>query len=431
MSRRDDDSPERVPGTITSDVASPDETGTLRPLFVLLLVALLLRIVAAWSVEQHVQSAGRRFFVEGDANGYWDLGHAIAEGRDYSIYSPPRRVLRTPGFPLLLAGSIRLFGDHVLPARLILAVVGTACCWLTWLLGTQLFNHRTGLWAAGMMAVNPFQVGNSVLILSENWFTFWMLAAFISLAALLRNNESTPRIAWSAIFSGCLLALSVLVRPGFILWLVPTLGAVLLLARCSPATRLTAAVLLFAAFSATMFPWAYRNHTVTGHWVATSLWSGPSLYDGLNPQADGTSNMMFFDEENVMSQMSEFEMNAHYQHRAFDFAIKNPGPATLLAIRKMRRFLQPFPQTVPAGWAAWATFTAGYAVFTALCLAGLWRIGQRWVEVLICTGPFLLFLAVHMVFVGSLRYRLPAEFPLAILAAIGLQRWMRAPVAKR
>ena len=40
-------------------------------------------------------------------------------------------------------------------------------------------------------------------------------------------------------------------------------------------------------------------------------------------------------------------------------------------------------------------------------------------------GPIVYFSAIHAVFLGSLRYRLPAEYPLSIAAAVGLGRiWM-------
>jgi hypothetical protein len=40
----------------------------------------------------------------------------------------------------------------------------------------------------------------------------------------------------------------------------------------------------------------------------------------------------------------------------------------------------------------------------------------------LAAGPVLYFALVHAVFVGSVRYRLPAEYPLLVLSAVGLQR---------
>ena len=38
-------------------------------------------------------------------------------------------------------------------------------------------------------------------------------------------------------------------------------------------------------------------------------------------------------------------------------------------------------------------------------------------------GPILYFSLIHMIFVSSLRYRLPAEYPLCVLSAVGLTSW--------
>ena len=411
-------------------------------LIAILLLALTLRFGAAAWVEHRVQDAGTRFLIEGDANGYWYLGNAIAHGDDYAIYQPPRRIMRVPGFSLLLAGIIRIFGSNIWAARVILAIIGTGCCGFTFLLGSQLMNRRIGLLAASIVAVHPFHVAMSVLILSETWFTFWMLASLLALSSLIgaaaapqslqmpsddslqpQSRRSSLSLVMRAALTGILIACTVLVRPGFIPWLGLVLPAVVWFSTTRPLARGVIAATIVGAFGVTMLPWVIRNHNVTDHWVLTSLWSGPSLYDGLNFEADGTSNMTFFDQENVMARMSEFEMNAHYQKRAVDFALANPGRTIKLALRKAARFLQPAPSTPPLTWSVWVVCGLFYLIFTGLCMAGTATRHTDIRNLLICWGPFLLFLTVHMVFVGSLRYRLPTEFPLAIVAAAGLQSW--------
>ena len=57
-----------------------------------------------------------------------------------------------------------------------------------------------------------------------------------------------------------------------------------------------------------------------------------------------------------------------------------------------------------------------------LAIKGAW--GYRyepWAWMLVAF-PLLYFAALHTVFVGSLRYRVPAEYPLWILAAAGFRR---------
>jgi len=395
----------------------------------ILFLAWLLRVIAAMAIDQHVTQAGRTFLIEGDANYYWELGQHIAAGEDYSIFQPPRRVLRTPGFPLLLAASINVFGKSVFAASLVMAVVGTGCCWLTWLLARKLFDESTALWAMLLVAVSPLQIGSNVQILSEAWFTFGLLVCLLALARLLQQvaTASCGRIAFA---NGILTGLTVLIRPGWLLWAGVSSLLVILFGQMTFAKRILCSALICGGCIVALLPWAWRNHEVSGHWIFTSLWSGPSLYDGLHPNATGASDMNFFDQENVLSTMSEYDMNAHYKQRAIDFVMSHPRRTIELAFLKAGRYLSPSLNAAGFSGGAFSVFcVVWYFTLTVLILAGALDLRHKLAHVGLLAGPFLQFLLVHMVFVGSIRYRLPVEFPLSILAAHGLvalrQRWNR------
>ena len=419
----------------------------------ILSTALILRIAAAVAIDRHVQAEGRQFLIEGDAYGYWELGQKIAAGEEYTIFEPPRRVHRTPGFPLLLAASIRIFGNSIFAATIVMAFVGCGCCWLTWLLARRITDGSTALWSMLLVAVSPLQLGSNVQILSETWFTFWLLLCLIALVPLVRERQGasrrcqgeelqktprasalslteltefrenvSPSFGWLlALVCGLLTGLTVLVRPGWILWCGFSSLILLTFGQQPIARRVVFSGLIVAGCFLALLPWAWRNHTVTGHWIFTSLWSGPSLYDGLHPEATGASDMKFFDAENVLSTMSEFDANAHYKQRAIEFVIANPVRAIELAILKAGRYLSPTLNAAGFSGGPFSLFCLiWYTVFVGLIVMGTIDLRKQPAILLLLAGPFLQFLLVHMVFVGSIRYRLPVEFPLSIIAAKGL-----------
>lgn len=412
-------------------------------------VALILRILAAVVIDRQVSGEGRQFLIEGDANGYWELGLKIAEGQEYSIYKPPRRVLRTPGFPLLLAGCVRVFGPDVFAATLVMAFVGAGGCWLTGILASTMGLRRAVLPAMTMVAISPLQIGSDVQILSESWFSFWLLICLIVLTRSLGfsviaddcreaadNRQSTlPHNIDSQSYGNCVLSflsglctgIAVLVRPGWILW-APVSGCLILCwQRDVLRRRMLSASLVVAGCFLALLPWAWRNHNVTGHWVFTSLWSGPSLYDGLHPGATGASDMRFVDEEDLFSKMSEFDANAVYKRRALEFVFSNPWRTVELAVLKAARYLSPSLNAEGfSGGILQLSSLSWYSVFSGLVVVGMWSMHRRAWLLAILAGPFLQFLLVHMVFVGSIRYRLPVELPLSVVAAVGFLKVLQA-----
>lgn len=393
----------------------------------ILITALVIRIIIAVVVDHQTAQAGRQFLVEGDANGYWELAERIRSGAAYELYDPPRRILRTPGFPLLLAGAMSIVGSSVFRVSLVLAVVCSVCCWLTLQLGREISGSRCGLLAAGLAAFSPLQSGIGVQVLSEGWFSVWLVAAVLAVVRLqkrLRRSDvklSAREILIPGLLTGLVIGSGVLVRPGWILFAPLTVLILFVGKRERRSVWACGAAVLLGTWLV-LLPWAWRNHGVCGHWVYTSLWSGASLYDGLNPEASGGSNMEFFEQDALMRRMSEYEADRYYRAAAVRYAVENPGRTLQLACLKAGRFLSLSLNdvTFSSPWIVWIC-RCWYLVLLSFGVIGLRYSGIGLPHLATLVAPFFLFLLVHLVFVGSVRYRLPVEFPLYVIAAAGIE----------
>ncbi|MBD3676032.1 MAG: glycosyltransferase family 39 protein [Planctomycetaceae bacterium] len=396
-------------------------------LIAILGVALFLRIGAAVGIHTWLSRTGKIYLIEGDAEGYWTLGEKLAHGEPYQVHQPPRKVMRMPGYPLLIAGSLALFGDSRLAVRLIQAVLASLAVWLVAWLGWRLCDTRTGLVAAGILAISPAVVGFTPLLLSETLFAVLLVVNLAVAVRWIKDNQSSVPWTWT-ILTGMTTVIVVYVRPT---WLPALLIWSLLAVIYRKGRRrwLEATVLLMTGILC-LLPWGYRNYQVTGHWVLTTLWVGPSLYDSLNPEADGSSNMAFFDREDVMGSdgLTEYEMDRHYRRRTKEFLSAHPAEAVGLMWAHLQRFASFVPNAAQFqhsflrfGLFGWS---AAYFLFG---LIGIWKIGFRCLPLVCVVGPMLGFALVHTVFVGSLRYRLPAEYPFSIAVAVGVlflwDRW--------
>jgi 4-amino-4-deoxy-L-arabinose transferase-like glycosyltransferase len=399
-----------------------------RPKYLLILILLISALIrcglAVYVQRQLDQQPERTYVIEGDADGYWKLAQTIVQGEEYSIYTPPRRVLRMPGFPLVLAGAMAVVGEDHFRVRLILALSGVAACYLVYLLGKELTNETTGLIAAGLTAVSPVMAGFSVLFLSETIFAVAMLISLwvlVKLANVKWGDEERFRGSlWSAL-AGISLAAAFYVRPSWLLILPMVVVLMVVGAAVHRVLALKRAVILTLGFTAALVPWVYRNYQVTGHFVPTTLWAGPSLYDGLNPQATGDSNMTFFERDQVMQRMSEYEMNQYYTRKSVDYARQHPGHAIQLAGAKLLRYWKPWPNAPQfRSWWMMAAVSVVFLPVILLAVYGAWISRQQMLLLLVTLGPILYFSLIHLVFVSSLRYRLPAEYSLYILSAVGL-----------
>lgn len=397
-----------------------------RAIFVVLVVAFAVRGAAAVGLQAMLDAGPKRLdLIAGDAEGYWELAQKLTRGDDYSLYDPPRRVLRMPGFPLLLAAGMLVVGERPGALRWLLAAIGTAACGFTYLLGRELFDDRVGVLAALFAALSPPLVLFSVLFLSETLFSAAMLASLWCLARFLRitvdeTTAGSHAAGWCwAIASGVSIGAATLVRPTWIL-AAPVFAAVYAFTMRPHSRAMARSAALLMSCGVLLSPWVYRNWNVTGHFVPTTLWVGASLYDGLNPSATGASDMRFIETDGIYKRLSEYDADRHYQREAWAFAREHPGRTLTLALQKLARYWSPWPQS-PQFEQSPVRFVlcAVWLPLLALSLYGGCMCRHRWWALGLAAGPVLYFALVHAVFVGAIRYRIPGEYALYVLSAVG------------
>jgi 4-amino-4-deoxy-L-arabinose transferase-like glycosyltransferase len=273
---------------------------------------------------------------------------------------------------------------------------------------------------------------------------------------VLRNSSSAKdnSLRWrAAILTGVAAAVAVLIRPSWLLF-TPLLLAVVVLCSAQRKKRCLQGILIMLAFCVTMSPWWVRNYRVVGHFVPTTLQVGASLYDGLHENATGGSDMSFvlgfyraqnIDDAKLATpplDSYEFRLNNRMRDAALDWAGANPTQVLALAGNKFVRLWRPLASdkaesSVTMRWG----MAVGYVGVVALALYGLALLIKRrksnqtdgspstqapvLVAVLLSISPAIYFTALHMVFVGSIRYRQPAVLVLTLLAGLGLSHGLQ------
>lgn len=390
---------------------------------VVLLLAFAIRSVAAVTWQSRL--ADPSAFALPDSATYWELARTIANGEPYQYGSSESRVFRTPGYPAILSV---LFSWHTDPpvvwARLVGAFFGTLTVAAAMLLALLLFNHRVALLTGWFVALYPGGIGLSILVLSEAPFCPLMLGQLVCWVLAWKTSSFSRQITWSSL-AGVTAGLATLMRPSWLLF-TPFCLLLLLLVRSQRRRHLTLACAMLASLCLTMTPWWIRNYRVTGTAVLTTLQVGASLYDGLNPQATGASDMSFtrriyWDlkaQPAVEQGLFEVRLDQYYREAVWKWVWQEPGRVASLAGVKFLRMWNIWPNSAEIGsvW-IYRLMTLAYLPLLILSLVGAWKFARLDHPAILCLLPAVYLTGLHVIFVSSIRYRQPAMLVLIVLAA--------------
>jgi 4-amino-4-deoxy-L-arabinose transferase-like glycosyltransferase len=390
----------------------------------ILIVGLTLRLVAALWWQSRLPAD--RPFLFGDSESYWHLARAIADGQPYQYGGPDAKIFRTPGYPLLLSPLFLIAGPDppVFAARVMSVLCGCAAIAAVSWLGRLLFGRQVGLLAAAMLALYPGAIVLSVVVLSEAPFVPLVLL-HLALWALAWQVIGCWKMALTAVAAGLAAAAATLVRPSWLLFVPFVL--VIGLAYSQRRKHLIIAGCALLGLGLGMLPWWIRNAWAVGHFVPTTLQVGASLYDGLNPRADGSSNMWFVEplkadlRRAASDEPLEYRLDGELRRAAFRWTSEHPAAACELAWIKLVRMWNIWPNEPQfRSWPLRLLVALTYTPLLALGIVGAWRSRHAGLRFGLCWLPAVYLTLLHIVFVSSIRYREPAMMPLAVLAAATL-----------
>ena len=434
-------------------------------LFAILGLAFGVRVVAANYWHRQAMASDKVFRL-GDSDSYWVLAGHIARGEPYEYGSPDACIFRAPLYPLALAPFtlIASKSQAVYWARIFGCLCGTLAVWLVMQLAARIAHsskqaendqHEHGwlpdsgaAWAAGLLAaIYPGAIGMSIVVLSEAIFCPLMLITLLGWHRGLMATHVKP-VIWVCLFAGAASGLAILARPSWLLFM-PLAGSLVLLFSRRRGHQLAILTVMAVGCVAVMSPWWLRNYNITQRFVPTTLQVGPSLYDGLHEGASGGSdeNMAFVNEfiarqrrmdaeaglsaqpnPEQLTQHSTFEyrLNASMNRAATEWVGKNSSGAIRLALVKFQRTWSLWPSAGEVGSTGLRTvLTIGcfgimmLAAWVCRPMSGSAAALDR-TSIALLWGPAVYFTLLHMVFVGSIRYREPAVLVLTALAGYQL-----------
>lgn len=366
-----------------------------------------------------------------DSHRYIRVARNIAEGNG-PVESRKALSATDPAYPAMLAWGIR-FGCRSTAAvmtfgRVINSVFGVVVVLLTAALGSRLFSRRVGLLAAAWCAIDPILLFFNALVLTELPYIAMLIGAVL---LLIRFHESKQ--IGDAFAAGAILGIATLTRSSG-LFLPLLLAAWLVMSgwRTKPRGRsVAAAVLVLFAMLIVMSPVIYRNYRIFGTFVPVRTGGGASLMEALGPWADGAPGMDRIEYPTVPSDSNEVQRDRAYREVAVTWAKAHPSEVLRLAWRKLARTwsITMNASGFQSGFYAIICWLTVAPIFL-LALIGVWTLRRRASILCLLLLPAAYFTLIHMVFVGSVRYRLPAMPFLFILAAIGVCAILRWPIRR-
>lgn len=381
---------------------------------ILFLSIITISVTSIWGPFSELRFADEREYVT--------IAQTLLDHRVFGFTQDQLTAYRPPGYiffisPFLATG----FGKQAVNLAQI----------ALWALNAYLAG-RLALCLSGSIAAGAalfFALGFPILAYTALTLYPQTLTATLLLLCLLLLFDRAPgplalgRTLGLGVFAGAL----ILVTPAMIL----ILAAMAILSWFSRILTLSALLTIVVITNLALTPWLFRNWIVLGEPViatsgGTNLLLGNS--ESARPDFGGFSELSRYDE--AVKNLPEIERDAYYRTVAINWVKANPGKALKLYFGKLLHYFkfreQYLTKEVGGQLAALVMFITYYPLL--ILASANFFLFRRWPlsrQELILSAIYLGSAAVYAVFITRIRYRVPFDYLIIVLAAIAINKIQR------
>lgn len=298
--------------------------------------------------------------------------------------------------------------------------ISSAIAFLCYKIAREIFGVASANITATIVIIYPYFNFYAIHILLETPYMFFIyLSFYFAIKAI--NQKTIYNVHLFTLF----FTLGILTRfAGLPMYPILLLLLLFFIYRFAGfGTALKSGLISIFVFLAIMSPWWIRNYSVHGEFVATSIGeSGKVFYTGNNPMNKSGGGITGIDVDfSSFDHIKDLkEKDEAMKKAAIEWIKENPLDWIVLEVRKLIRLYSPviFTDYFDKWYFQMLSITTYGPIFILFLISFYYRR-----DAFMLSSPMFLYLilltGVHLVFIASLRYRLPLE-PYMIIMASGV-----------
>ena len=230
----------------------------IRDFIILFFLALLLRTTLFFIIQPYKNIDK---LISSDAEGYNKIAIGLIEGRGYAPDDPFLSMIRTPGYPAIIALIYFIFGVHPYLVILFQVMIDSLLAVIIYKVILILFNEKSAFIGGLLWAIEPFALIYTNQVVSDSIFVFFIVLFFYYFVKFFVKNKIK-----SLVVSAVLLGIAVYIRPIGIYLAIPFAVLIFLGKKDCLIIRSKYALIFLLLSYGILFPWIIRNKLMHKHY---------------------------------------------------------------------------------------------------------------------------------------------------------------------